>query len=297
MEINASNLSILNTAVRTSFNNAFAGAQSQYQRVATVIPSTGAANTYAWLGNSSQIREWLGERAINRLKDHDFTIKNREFEKTEAIARNAIEDDQFGVYTPLFAQMGQDAAEFPDVMVFALLKEGFSTPCYDKQNFFDTDHPVGNGDAVKSVSNMQAGAGEGWYLLSTKRAIKPLIWQTRRPFNLVMKKDPNNSDHVFMTNEFIWGTDARCNAGFGLWQLAFGSKADLNEDNFNAARIAMTKLKNDAGSPLGVIPDLMVVGPDNMSKAETLLEAMNKANGASNTSYKKVELLVCPWLA
>ncbi|SIS87940.1 Mu-like prophage major head subunit gpT family protein [Neptunomonas antarctica] len=297
MEINANNLGILNTAVKTAFNNAFAGAPSQYQRVATVIPSTGAANTYAWLGNSSQIREWLGERAINRLKDHDFTIKNRKFEKTEAIPRDVIEDDQFGVYTPLFAQMGQDAAEFPDVMTFALLKDGFTTPCYDGQNFFDTDHPVGNGEAVVSVSNMQAGAGEGWYLLSTKRAIKPLIWQTRRPFNLVMKKDANTSDHVFMTDEYIWGTDARCNAGFGLWQLAFASKADLSAANFNAARTAMIKQKNDAGSPLGVIPDLMVVGPDNMSKAELLLEAVNNANGASNTNYKKVELLVCPWLA
>ncbi len=297
MDVNANNLSILNTAVKTSFNTAFAGAESQYGRVATVIPSKSSANTYAWLGNSSQIREWLGERAINRLKDHDFTIKNRKFEKTEGIPRDVIEDDQFGVYMPLFAQMGQDAKEFPDLLTFALLKEGFSTLCYDTQNFFDTDHPVGNGENVASVSNMQAGAGDGWYLLCTKRAIKPLIWQERRPFNLVMKNSAQNSDHVFMTDEFLWGTDARCNAGFGLWQLAFGSKADLNDDNFNAARTAMTKFKNDAGSPLGVIPDLLVVGPDNMAKAEALLEAMNKANGASNTNYKKVDLLVCPWLA
>jgi phage major head subunit gpT-like protein len=296
MDINANNLSILNTAVSTAFNNAFAGAESQYQRVATVVPSKGSANTYAWLGNSSQIREWLGPRVVNRLKEHDFTIKNKKFEKTEGIPRDVIDDDQFGVYMPLFAQMGQDAKEFPDLQTFALLKEGFTTPCFDGQYFFDTDHPVGN-ENVASVSNMQAGAGEGWYLMSTKRAIKPMIWQERRPFNLVMKNNAQNSDHVFMTDEFLWGTDGRCNAGFGLWQLAFGSKADLTPDNFSAARTAMTKFKNDAGAPLGIVPDLLVVGPDNMSKAETLLEAMNNANGASNTNYKKVDLLVCPWLA
>lgn len=297
MDVNAQNLSILNTAVNTAFNNAFAGAESQYQRIATVVPSSTAANTYAWLGKSSQIREWLGPRVINRLKEHNFTIKNRKFEKTEAIPRDAIDDDEYGVYMPLFSQMGQDAKEFPDLLTFPLLKEGFTSLCYDGQNFFDTDHPVGNGSNVQSVSNMQAGSGDPWFLLCTKRPLKPLIWQDRRAFNLVMKTNAQTSDHVFMTDEFVWGTDGRCNAGFGLWQLAFGSKDELNGDNFNAARMAMTKFKNDAGSPLGVVPDLLVVGPDNMARAEKLLEAMNDANGASNTNYKKVDLLVCPWLA
>ncbi len=297
MDVNAQNLSILNTTLSTAFNNAFAGVESQYKRVATVIPSTGAANTYAWLGNSSQIKEWLGERVINRLKTHDFTLKNNKYEKTEGIPKDAIEDDQYGVYTPLFQQMGQDAAEFPDKQIFSLLKEGFTTACYDGQNFFDTDHPVGNQGDEASVSNMQAGSSEGWYLLSTKRQINPLIWQTRRPFNLVMKTDAQTSDHVFMTDEFLWGTDARCNAGFGLWQLAFGSKAALSEANFEAGRAAMMKFKNDAGSPLGIMADLLVVGPDNMAAASLIVEAMNKANGASNTNYKKVDLLICPWLA
>lgn len=296
MDVNAQNLSILNTAVSTAFNNAFDGAESQYTRVATVVPSTTAANTYAWLGNSSQIREWLGERVINRLKQHDFTIKNRKFEKTEGIPRDAIEDDVYGVYMPLFAQMGQDAKEFPDLLTFPLLKAGFTELCYDGQPFFDADHPVGT-DTPVSVSNMQAGSGDPWYLLCTKRQIKPVIWQNRRPFKLTMKTNADNSDHVFMHDEFLWGVDGRCNAGLGLWQLAFGSKAELTEANFNLARTAMSKFKNDAGSPLGVIPDLLVVGPDNMAKAEELLEAMNKANGATNTSYKKVDLMVCPWLA
>ncbi|QEW05652.1 Mu-like prophage major head subunit gpT family protein [Nitrincola iocasae] len=296
MDVNAQNLSILNTAVSTAFNSAFEGAESQYTRIATVVPSKTAANTYAWLGNSSHIREWLGERVINRLKQHDFTLKNKKFEKTEGIPRDAVDDDQYGAYMPLFAQMGQDAKEFPDLLTFPLLKNGFTELCYDGQPFFDTDHPVGT-KTVTSVSNMQAGSGDPWFLLCTKRHIKPLIWQNRRDFKLVMKTNPETSDHVFMTDDLLWGVDGRCNAGLGLWQLAFGSKAELNGTNFSAARTAMMKLKNDAGSPLGVIPDLLVVGPDNVTKAEVLLEAMNKANGESNTNYKKVELMVCPWLA
>jgi phage major head subunit gpT-like protein len=33
---------------------------------------------------------------------------------------------------------------------------------------------------------------------------------------------------VFLNDEFIYGIRSRCNAGFGLWQLAFGSNAGLN---------------------------------------------------------------------
>lgn len=296
MDINAQNLGILNTAVSTQFNNAFGGVESQYQRICTVIPSSTAANTYAWLGNSSQIREWIGPRVVNRLKDHGFTIKNKKFEKTEGIPKDKIEDDEYGVYMPLFQQMGMNAARFPDRLTFSLLKQGFDTLCYDGQNFFDTDHPVGNDGDEKSVSNMQSGSADPWYLLCTSEALKPLIWQKRTDFKLVMKTNAQDSDHVFMHDEFIWGTDGRCNAGFGLWQLAFGSKGELNADNFTAARQAMLKFTDDAGDPLGVMPDLLVVGPDNVGKAEELLEAQNKANGASNTNYKKVQLLVCPWL-
>ena len=31
-----------------------------------------------------------------------------------------------------------------------------------------------------------------------------------------------------MKKEFIYGVDARCNAGYGLWQLAFGSTGEAD---------------------------------------------------------------------
>ena len=35
-------------------------------------------------------------------------------------------------------------------------------------------------------------------------------------------------DNVFFKKEFIYGVDARCNAGYGLWQLAFGSTGEAD---------------------------------------------------------------------
>lgn len=63
---------------------------------------------------------------------------------------------------------------------------------------------------------------EQWYLLCTKRRIKPLIFQQRQAPKLVCKSS-DKDDNVFFKDEIIYGVKARYNVGFGLWQLAYGS--------------------------------------------------------------------------
>jgi phage major head subunit gpT-like protein len=61
-----------------------------------------------------------------------------------------------------------------------------------------------------------------WYLVDASRAIKPLIFQERKKpefTSLIDAKDEN----VFMRGSYLYGVDNRCNAGFGLWQMAYGS--------------------------------------------------------------------------
>ena len=50
------------------------------------------------------------------------------------------------------------------------------------------------------------------------------------------------------------------------------------------------------GQPLGVMPNLLVVGPSNRAAAKTVIEAEKNAAGASNINYKAVDIMVCPWL-
>jgi len=172
----------------------------------------------------------------------------------------------------MLQELGRAAGEHPDQLIFALLAAGFASNCYDGQFFFDTDHPVGDGASgpVVSVSNMQAGAGPAWFLLDTSRAIKPLIYQERRPYRLVSKDRPED-DNVFTNKEFVYGCDGRSNAGYGLWQLAFGSKAELTPANYEAARAAMMAFKGDEGRPLNIRPDVLVAPPSLEGAAMRLL--------------------------
>lgn len=61
-----------------------------------------------------------------------------------------------------------------------------------------------------------------WYLFSTKRYVKPFVFQEREKAKLICK-NKENDDNVFFDDEIIYGIKARYNVGFGLWQLAYGS--------------------------------------------------------------------------
>lgn len=297
MIINRGNLTGLTTGFRTNFQNAFDGVTPTWPRVATLVNSTTAAEEYPWLGAFPRMRKWVGDRIVKNLTANGYRIVNEEFEDTIAVKRTSIEDDQFGVYKPMFEGLGRAVAEFPDELVYAKLSKGFAENGYDGQFFFDTDHPVINpatGQA-ESVSNVQVGAGAPWFLLDTTKAMKPLILQERRKASFTSLDNPND-DHVFKKSEFIYGADCRYGVGFGFWQMAFGSKAPLNTVNFNAARLAMENVKSDEGVKLGIKPNLLVIGSSNEAAAEEILLKQNLAGGESNVNYKRVEILKVSWL-
>lgn len=295
MIINQANLAIAFNAFNGAFKKGFTGAPTQYGKLAMTVPSTAASETFGWLGQFPKMREWLGDRVVNSLVLHDYSIKNRDFENTISVPRNDLEDDKYGVFGPIFEEFGRTAAEHPDELILALLKAGFTTTCYDKQFFFDTDHPVRVGNVETSVANTDGGAGTPWFLLDTSRAIKPLIYQERRKAKLV-KLDKDDDPNVFFQKEYIYGLDGRWNVGFGLWQLAWGSKQTLNAANYEIARTALSKMRGDEDRALGIRPTLLVVPTSLEGAARRLLTNENNADGASNEWKGTAELLVSPWL-
>lgn len=289
MIVNPQNLRGIYVAFNTLFNKAFEGQTPTFDRVATVVPSTTDAETYAWLGDIPGMREWVGDREIKNLSGSAYTIRNKDFELTVAVPRNMIEDDKIGLYNPSIQMLGESAAMHPDELVYALLASGFTQLCYDGKPFFATNHPVGDNSVsnkindklsleaytkarammrgyknskarslglvpdllvvppaleakgreiliaefINGTKNTMQGTAEllvephltsdtAWFLLSTKRPIKPLIYQQRKKAKFVSITE-ETSESVFMRREYIYGADSRGNAGFGFWQMAVGS--------------------------------------------------------------------------
>lgn len=297
MKINSASLDALRVGFKTTFQAGLGLAASQQARVAMKVTSTNRSEKYGWLANIPGIREWLGDRLVQNLGEYDYEIKNRSFEQTIGVDRDDIDDDNLGTYGPLFQMMGDNVGTFPDTLVWPLLKAGFATNCFDGQYFFDTDHPVIQADgSTASVANTDGGAGTPWYLLCTKKPIKPIIYQERRAFDFVAKDDPKD-DNVFNKKTYLYGVDGRANVGFGLWQLGWGSKQTLDADHYATARAAVMSFKADYGQPLGLVPDLLVVPPALESAGRKVLQSQLVNGGESNPWAGTAELLVVPWLA
>lgn len=153
-------LKSLNVGFQTTFQKALETATTSWQKVATLVPSSTSEETYGWLGNFPKMKEWMGERQIQNMSTYDYTIKNKSFEMTVSVKRTDIEDDKIGIYTPMVQTLGQEAAVYPEEIVFDLLKDGSKNRCYDKKPFFSTDHPAGK-DGKSKASN------KGTYQLTT----------------------------------------------------------------------------------------------------------------------------------
>lgn len=303
MILNTSNLTALFVALKSTFNKAFDASPSMWDQVATLVPSTTRENSYAWLDRFPRLREWVGDKVVKSLTQHNYTLPNKSFEATVEVDRDDLEDDQLGIYAPQAQEAGFSAKQWPDELVFEALNEAFSKKCYDGQPFVSEKHPNGTDKAGKAilVSNQgtaplsaesldkaKASYGKGrtvlrnmkdtegrplnvrpvllvvppaledtanalmtaerlddgktniykgtakvlvvpwltdddaWFLMDTSRAIKPLIFQQRKKPVFVSQQDMNNPD-VFNRKKLKFGAEARGSAGFGLWQMIYGS--------------------------------------------------------------------------
>lgn len=296
MLITQNALQALRVGFQAQYQTAFDSVPKMKDRVAQTIRSTTAMNTYGWLKGLTGLREWVGQRVIDNLSEASYTIVNRHFEKTIGVGRNQIEDDNLGMYSDGFAMMGDGAGRLPEELCWGLLRAGFTTNCFDGQFFFDTDHPIILADGSQGTyANTDGGAGTPWYLLCTNRPLKPIIYQERKA-PVFTARDRETDDNVFDRNEYVYGVDMRCNVGFGLPQLAWGSRQTLNAANYATARAGIQGMKADGGEPLGLVPNLLVVPPSLESAGRKLLNSEYAAGGETNEWKGTAELLVVPWL-
>jgi phage major head subunit gpT-like protein len=299
MIINRDTLKTLGIGFKASFQRGLDIAQADHQRVSSIVRSTTSAEEYGWLGKIPSVREWAGDRVIHSIAQYGYSIRNRDWESTQGVDRNHIEDDNLGNYDLIFAAQGEVAGAHNSALVYEMLASGFSNLCYDGQPYFDTDHPVlDKSGAVTSVANTDAteGSGPAWFLMDDRRVIKPVILQIRRDFDFVSMDRPND-DNVFWQKKFLYGIDGRMNAGFSFWQFCWGSKQPLNAANYSTARAAVSRMKGDYGRPLGLRPNLLVVPPDLEGAGRKILRSELGANGETTEWAGTAELFMSPWLA
>ncbi len=153
MIITNATLAALRTNFYGDFQRGFGEAQTFYQMFCMEMGSTTKINTYGWMDRIPKMREWVGPRVLNNLKELATSIVNKDWESTVVVPRNDIEDDNLGVYPVLMQELGRQARRQPDLLFRDVLEGANAALCFDGQFFFDTDHPVDFHDSSKGTQS------------------------------------------------------------------------------------------------------------------------------------------------
>ena len=122
----------------------------------------------------------------------------------------------------LVDENGSSLGVVPDLMIVPPQLERAALEILRADLSADGSSNIYRDSADLVVAPFLAANPTAWYLLDTKKAVKPFIFQRRKSPVFVAKDQPDD-DGVFMKKEFLFGVDSRDNAGYGLWQLAYGS--------------------------------------------------------------------------
>jgi len=137
--------------------------EAEWKKVATLIKSGKSEETYSWLGGVPNLREWKDERITEALLEHDFSIKNLDWESTIAVSRNALDDEQYGQIGIRVRDLADKARRFWGQMIFTLLGQGNASTgtglfagktinCYDGNPFFSALHSSGSSGIQSNIA-------------------------------------------------------------------------------------------------------------------------------------------------
>ncbi len=230
MDINRKNMDFLFKSFSMNFASGIESVPDTWQKFCGSIQSGAAANVYPFLEQFGGMREWIGERQLKNVSTRKIEVVNRDFEDTVVIPRNDIEDDQYGIYATLIAQMG-------------------------------------------------CNAGKIWQDLAIEALLSNPAWI---------------DDTAFFTADRVYGD----------FPIVNNSKEELSAETYAAARKSMMEYRGHNGRNLGIIPNLLIVGPKNEAAAFAILkdrlqlrELASGVGATDNPWNGSAELLVLPELS
>lgn len=121
--------------------------------ISNYFTSDQAMETYAWLGQSPQMREWVGGRNAKKIAETAFSIRNKHYEATMEILKRDLRRDKSGQAMIRVQELADRSNSHWAGLLATLEAAGSSALCYDGQYFFDTDHSEGSsGSQSNSIS-------------------------------------------------------------------------------------------------------------------------------------------------
>ena len=161
---------------------------------------------HGWLNQLPAMRKWIGDRVINNIQSNTLNIVNAKFENTIEITREEFEDDEYGLYRPLFPIMGRQAMKTKDrLLVDALLQGTTATWGGDGAAVFTASRTYGS----STIDNYSTTAfdGAGTALTTILKKMQAYLGHAGQPLEanpVVLLYGPNLYDtvHKAIKNDF-----------------------------------------------------------------------------------------------
>ncbi len=167
------------TAFKTRFKDGMTNATKSYEKLAQIVSSSTSIEKYPILKQFPGMRKWIGPRHLKDIEHEILTVVNSEFEDSVRVSRNAIADDQYGLYGNLVQSLGVAASNVWDQLVFDAL---CSDPNWvDKAKFFGTTRKYGK----LTISNKTTSALSATTYDTARTTMMGYVGHENEPLNVV----------------------------------------------------------------------------------------------------------------
>ena len=119
-------------------------------QLAFYFDSNMPTETYAWLGQTPAMRQWLGGRAGKGLGVNGISITNKLYEASIEFDYEDFRRDKTGQSLVRVGSLADRTVTHWGSLLSTLILNGPSTACYDGKNFFATNHVEGDNQTSQS---------------------------------------------------------------------------------------------------------------------------------------------------
>lgn len=127
-------------------------------QVSMLFSSNQESETYAWLGQSPGMREWVGGRQAGGLSLESITLTNQHFEATLEISLRDKRLDKTGQILLRIQELALRTQAHWAKLLSILIAQGDSQRCYDGTPFFGSQHVEGKSEVQSNYLRLSLAA-------------------------------------------------------------------------------------------------------------------------------------------
>jgi phage major head subunit gpT-like protein len=183
-----------------------------------ILLSSVRTEVMAFTKGFPQMREWIGPRKVQSLSEYEVTITKKDNELTVGVSRDDVFFDRFQIIGDKIRGIVTAVPRHFVNYFVTLCLGGFTTKCYDGQNYFDANHPNGTGSVFSNT---------------TAAAISAAEWETAKARAAKIKNPDSGAPLLIRWTHIFFGP----NAETAVDKLFGRGKIDGGDDNIHFNKI------------------------------------------------------------